>query len=150
MKTKSTATSIFYDGNSSLWFQHVSQISKIVYFHKASHGLDDQPVKERDEAASIGRISTLKRNTRSLEEIVEKANRLCDEIHSELVQRGLKFKQVGIMAVMEDISIRSRMRTLDSPTNDLEALKSNVRELFKRFLEESELKKGWSEGFGLY
>ncbi|MGQ9597595.1 MAG: Y-family DNA polymerase, partial [Thermoproteota archaeon] len=35
-----------------------------VYFHKASHGLDDQPVKERDEAASIGRISTLKRNTR--------------------------------------------------------------------------------------
>lgn len=74
-----------------------------------------------------------------MEEIAEKANRLCNEIHSELVQRGLKFKQVGIMVVMEDISIRSRMRTLDSPTNDLEALKSNVRELFKRFLEESEL-----------
>ncbi len=110
-----------------------------VYFHRASHGMDDQPVKERDETVSISRISTLKKNTRSLGDITEKANQLCEEIHSELLQRGLKFKQVGIIAVMEDVSIHSRMRTLDSPTNDLETLRRNVRELFEKFIEESEL-----------
>lgn len=110
-----------------------------VYFHKASHGMDDQPVKERGEAVSISRISTLKKNTRSLEHITEKANQLCDEIHSELLQRGLKFKQIGIIAVMEDASIHSRMRTLDSPTSDSEALRRNVRALFEKLLEESEL-----------
>ncbi|MEM1558293.1 MAG: DNA polymerase IV [Thermoproteota archaeon] len=110
-----------------------------VYFHKASLGIDDRPIKEKREAASISRISTLKKNTRRLEEVVEKADQLCNEIHSELVQRGLKFKHVTAIVIMEDISIHSKMQTLTHPTNNLEDLRKNVRRLLEKLMEESEL-----------
>jgi len=110
-----------------------------IYFHNASIGIDDEPVQERGEVESISRISTLKEDTRDLGVILEKTNELCDEVHGRLVQRGLSFKSVGIVAVMTDMSIRSRSKTFESPTNELEALKKTVKELFERFLNESEL-----------
>jgi DNA polymerase IV (DinB-like DNA polymerase) len=109
------------------------------YFHNASIGEDDEPVQERGEVESISRISTLKEDTRHLKIILDKSNQLCDEVHAKLVQRELAFKSVGIVAVMTDMSVRSRMKTLENPTNELEALKKIVKELFERFLSESEL-----------
>jgi len=109
------------------------------HFHNASIGMDDEPVQERSEAESISRISTLKEDTRDLEVVIEKANQLCDEVHARLVQRGLSFKSVGIVAVMTDMSIRSRSKTFESPTNESKVLKRTVKELFERFLNESEL-----------
>ncbi|MDH5390781.1 MAG: DNA polymerase IV [Candidatus Bathyarchaeota archaeon] len=110
-----------------------------IYFHNASIGLDDEPVQERGEVESISRISTLKEDTRDLKVIVEKTNQLCDEVHAKLVQRELGFKSVGIVAVMVDMSVRSRSKTLENPTNELEVLKKTVKELFEKFLNESEL-----------
>jgi DNA polymerase IV (DinB-like DNA polymerase) len=109
------------------------------YFHNASRGIDDSPVKEYGETASLSRISTLKKDTRDLEPIVKKINELCGEIHAELVQQKLRFKQVGVIAVMKDISIRNRSRTLEKPTNDLDVLKRNAKELFEKLLKESDL-----------
>jgi len=109
------------------------------YFHNASIGIDDEPVQERGEVESISRISTLKEDTRDLEAILKKTNQLCDEVHAKLVQQGLSFKSVGTVAVMTDMSIRSRSKTFESPTNELETLKKTVKELFEKFLSESEL-----------
>jgi DNA polymerase IV (DinB-like DNA polymerase) len=110
-----------------------------VYFHNAARGTDDAPVQERGETESISRISTLKQNTRDLEVILEKTNQLCDEVHGELVQRNLSFKHVGIAAILSDLSIHSRSKTFENPTDDLETLKKTVRELFEKFLQESDL-----------
>ena len=110
-----------------------------IYFHNASIGVDDEPVQERGEAESISRISTLKEDTRDLKVILEKANQLCDEVHAKLVQRELGFKSVGIVAIMTDMSVRSRSRTFENPTNELEVFKKTVKELFEKFLNESEL-----------
>jgi DNA polymerase IV (DinB-like DNA polymerase) len=109
------------------------------YFHKASIGEDDEPVQERGEAESISRISTLKEDTRDLNIILEKTKQLCDEVHAKLMQRELSFKSVGIVAAMTDMSVRSRTKTLENPTNELEVLKRIAKELFERFLSESEL-----------
>jgi len=109
-----------------------------VYFHNASHGVDNRPVKERDEAKSISRISTLKEDTRDLDAIMRKAGELCGEICNELSRR-LRVKQVGIIVVAKDMSVYSRSKTLDPPTSDLEDLKKNVRELFEKLLGESGL-----------
>jgi len=110
------------------------------YFHNASLGIDDEPVQERCEVESISRISTFKEDTRDLKVILEKTNQLCAEVHAKLVQRGLSFKSVGIVAVITDMSIRSRSKTFESPTNELEVFKKTVEELFEKFLKESELK----------
>ncbi len=109
------------------------------YFHNASIGIDDEPVQERGEVESISRISTLKEDTQDLKVVLEKTNTLCDEVYAKLLQRELSFKSVGIVAVMTDMSVRSRSKTFESPTNELDALKKTVKELFEKFLNESEL-----------
>jgi DNA polymerase IV (DinB-like DNA polymerase) len=110
-----------------------------VYFHNAANGVDNEAVQEAGEAESISRISTLKENTRDLALILEKASQLIDDIHKEVVQRRISFKQVGIIAIMTDLSVRSRSQTLETATSDIDALRKTVRELFEKFLGESEL-----------
>lgn len=109
------------------------------YFYNASRGIDNRPVQGREEAASLSRISTLKEDTRSLEAIVKKINELSEGVYAELIRQKLLFKQVGIIAVMKDLSVRSRSRTLEKHTNDLEVLRSNVKELFEKLLKETDL-----------
>jgi len=110
------------------------------YFRNASRGIDNEPVQERGEAESISRISTLKEDSRDIDVIVEKTDQLCDDIHGDIIQCGLSFKTVGIVAVMTDMSVRSRSKTLENPTSDLLVLKHAVRELFEKFLGESDIK----------
>ena len=109
------------------------------YFHNASVGIDNEPVQERGEAESISRISTLKEDTRDLKVILDKTDQLCEDVHASLIQREISFKSVGILAVMKDMSIRSRSKTLKESSNDFLVLKRTVRELFQKFLDESEL-----------
>ncbi len=110
-----------------------------VYFHNAANGVDNEPVQETGEAESISRIATLKEDTRDLVPVLEKTDQLIEDIRKEVVQRGISFKQVGIVAVMTDLSARSRSKTLETATSDAEILRRAVRELFEKFLGESEL-----------
>lgn len=110
-----------------------------VYFHNAANGADDEPVKEKAEAVSISRIATLKENTRDLWMVLEKADQLIEDVHEELVHRQLGFKQVGIIAIMMDLRVRSRSKTLETRTDDIEVLKRTVRELFEKLLAESDM-----------
>jgi DNA polymerase IV (DinB-like DNA polymerase) len=110
-----------------------------VYFHNTANGVDNEPVQETGEAESISRISTLKENTRDLALILEKTSQLIEDIQKELLQRRISYKQVGIIAIMTDLSVRSRSQTLETPTRDIDALRRTVRELFEKFLSESEL-----------
>jgi DNA polymerase IV (DinB-like DNA polymerase) len=110
-----------------------------VYFHNAANGVDNEPVQETGEAESISRIATLKENTRDLTFILEKTNQLTEDIYKELVQRKLCFRQVGIIAIMTDLSMHSRSQTLERPASDMEILRRAVEELFEKFLGESDL-----------
>ncbi len=109
------------------------------YLHNASNGIDDEPVRERGEAESISRIATLKENTLNLGAIVEKTDKLCQDVYERLVQRDLKFRSVGIVAVMKDLSIHTRSKTLENPTDEIRLLKEIVKELFESFLEEAKV-----------
>ena len=109
------------------------------YLHNAAQGIDFTPVQEAGETESISRISTLKEDTRALEQILEKAYTLGGDIHAKLAQRKIKFKQVSIIAIMKDLTIHSRNRKLENPTDDLKTLKKAARELFEKLLAETEL-----------
>jgi DNA polymerase IV (DinB-like DNA polymerase) len=108
------------------------------YFHNASMGIDDEPVQER-EAESLSRISTLKENTRELEVILEEADKLSDQVHTKLTHQELEFRSVSILVVATDLSIHSRSKTFENPTKDLQTLKKIVKELFTKFLSESDI-----------
>ncbi len=106
-----------------------------LYFHNASNGVDDEPVQERGMAESISRITTLRENTRDLNTILEDLYRLSEAIHERVVEQGLNFKSIGIVAIMEDLSIHTRSKTLSSPTDDLKVIRKTCRELLEGFLE---------------
>ena len=110
-----------------------------VYFHNAANGVDDEPVQEAGEAESISRIGTLKENSRDLEFILTKADELISDICEEVSQKHLSFKQVGIVAILSDLTVRSRSKTLEQQTTNPETLRKEVRELFEKFLADSDL-----------
>jgi DNA polymerase IV (DinB-like DNA polymerase) len=110
-----------------------------VYFHNAANGVDDEPVQEAGEAESISRIATLKENTRDLAVILEKTSQLTEDIGKELAQRNVSFKQVGIIAIMADLSVHSRSQTQERPEKNVKVLERAVLELFEKFLGKSEL-----------
>jgi len=106
-----------------------------VYFHNASNGVDEEPVQERGMAESISRITTLKEDTRDLNTLLEDLYRLSNEIHERVVEQGLNFKAIGIVAITEDLSIHTRSKTLGAPTEDLEIIRKTGKELLEGFLE---------------
>jgi len=107
-----------------------------VYLYRAARGIDETPVKQREEIKSLSKISTLKQNTRDLDVILDVAYPLCEKVHSRLQQHGFTFKLVGVVTVMQNMHTYSRSKSLSNSTNDLGVLKANVKELFERLLNE--------------
>ncbi|MEM2975561.1 MAG: hypothetical protein QW821_04005, partial [Candidatus Bathyarchaeia archaeon] len=105
-----------------------------LYFHQAAQGIDESPVQERGPAESASRIVTLKQNTRDLATILEQVYPLCEDIRNRLSEQGLNFKSVSAVAVMQDLSIKSKTKTFETPINELEILKGTVKELFEKLL----------------
>jgi DNA polymerase IV (DinB-like DNA polymerase) len=110
------------------------------YLHNASKGMDEDPIRERGDAESISRIATLKQDTRDIGLIMQRADQLCLEVHERLLQRGLGFKAVAVVAVMEDLTIRSRTKTFEGATDDLGVLRRAVAELFGKLLDDTNRK----------
>ena len=110
-----------------------------VYFHNAANGVDNEPVQEAGEFESVSRIGTLKENTRDLALILEKTEELIEDVQKELVQRNVSFRQVGIIAVFSDLSVRCRSLKLAQPTTEQETLKRIIGELFEKLLDDSKL-----------
>lgn len=108
------------------------------YFHNAALGTDNEPVQERSEPESLSRIATLKEDTRDLAVILDEAYKLCDSVHTKLLQQQLVYRSVSIVVVAADLSVHSRSKTFENTTSDLQLFKDTVKELFEKFLSESD------------
>jgi DNA polymerase IV (archaeal DinB-like DNA polymerase) len=110
-----------------------------MYFHNAANGVDNEPVQEAAEAESIGRMSTLKEDSRDLDFLMQKVDQQIDEIYAEYTTKHLSYRLVGISAIMTDLSGKSRSKTLEKPAKDKETIHKAARELFEKYLAETEL-----------
>jgi len=109
------------------------------YFHNASIGIDNEPVREKGEAESISRIATLKMDTRDLSIILEKTAELSNDLHQRMIMDRSTFQTVSIIAVTTDLGTHTRSKTFEKPSNDAVLVDRTVRELFERFLSESDI-----------
>ncbi len=110
-----------------------------VYFFNAARGVDNEPVQEAGEAESIGRMGTLKQDTHEVAFIMEKIDEQIEEIYKEAAAKNLSYRLVGISAVMVDLSGKSRSKTLEKPAKDKETIHGVARELFEKYLAETDL-----------
>ncbi|MCW3997884.1 MAG: DNA polymerase IV [Candidatus Bathyarchaeota archaeon] len=111
-----------------------------VYYHNSANGVNNEPVHEANEAESISRISTLKENTRDLSALLDKTDQLILSIHRDLLNRNSKFKRVGVIAIMANLSVRSKSKTLLSSSDQIDLLKKSVQNLLESLIGESEMK----------
>jgi nucleotidyltransferase/DNA polymerase involved in DNA repair len=83
-------------------------------------------------------MGTLKENSRDLDFIMQKIDQQIDEIHAEFKPKNLSYRQVGIVAIMTNLSAKSRSKTLEKPAKDKETIHKAARELFEKYLDETE------------
>ncbi len=107
-----------------------------VYLHNSASGQDEEPVEERGRATQISRIITLKRDSRSADEIMLQLDPALNDVHNRVVERGLFFRSVSVIGILKDLSIRTRSRTLEAPTNDASTLNRTASELLTSLVSE--------------
>lgn len=122
------------------------------YLYLASRGEYDEPVKPSEGRDEISRIITLKRDTRSVADLMRELEGplgwLCERLRSE----GLIHRGVGVIAITTDMQLITRSRTLSHPNKEAETIRRNAQQLFEKLLEENprmELRRIGLKLFGL-
>jgi DNA polymerase IV (DinB-like DNA polymerase) len=110
-----------------------------VYLYNASRGIDEEQVKESSMAKQISRITTLKRDANAIEDMLDDLHALSIDVHKSVVEQGLLFRSVGIILVYEDLSMRSKARTLKHYSNSIDDLLRYARVLLEEALKESRM-----------
>jgi len=105
------------------------------YLYHAARGEDDEPVREREQPTQFSRIATLKKNTRDMSEMMSLLEELTNSVAQKLAETDMTCKSVGIIAILNDLSIHSKSRTLKSPTADAKTITKNVKDLIEQFLQ---------------
>lgn len=111
--------------------------AKGAWLKQASQGIDDSQVEEREGTEQIGRIITLKENTRELKVILDAVDKLSEDVCMKLEARKLSFKSVSFIAISTDLKTRTKSHTLSAPAKSLDAIRTTARELAKAFLLEN-------------
>jgi DNA polymerase IV (DinB-like DNA polymerase) len=105
------------------------------YLYQAARGLDDEPVREREQPGQFSRIGTLKKNTRELQEISPLLLELADSVSRKLAEEDMLCKSVGVIAVLVDLSIHSKSKSFETPTANEKLIKQSSVELMERMLQ---------------
>ncbi len=109
------------------------------YIYNAARGVDEYPVSPRGDPIQYSRIITLKQDTKDFEFLSKDLEQLCTEIHDAIVKDNLVFRSVGIQFVQEDLSNKTKSKTLKNPTSSREELKKTALQLLRELLEDQRL-----------
>lgn len=104
------------------------------YLFRAARGEDDEPVKEREQPTQLSRIATLKRDTSDLREILPLLAELANSVTAKLKEKGMTCRSVAIIAILNDLSIHTKSKTLEQPSADEKIIVDAAQELMKEFL----------------
>ncbi|MCV0400401.1 MAG: DNA polymerase IV [Nitrosopumilus sp.] len=105
------------------------------YIYNSARGIDNEPVKKRDARIQYSKITTLKKDSKDYEFLLENILELCKEVHEVVRKNNQMFKSVGIHFVQSDLTSKSKSRMLRSPTSNIEELEKTADQLLKEALE---------------
>ena len=105
------------------------------FIYNASRGIDNEPVKEREDTIQYSKITTLKKDSKDYQFLSENIIELCKEVHQIIIKNNKMFKSIGIHFVQSDLSNKSKSKMLRNPTANLEELQKITDQLLKEVLE---------------
>lgn len=101
------------------------------FIYNAARGIDHEPVKEREATVQYSKISTLKENTIDYKFLSHNLEKICKELHEVVKRKNQMFKTITIQFVLQDLSIKTKSKTLRNPTLNIEELLRTADHLLK-------------------
>ena len=105
------------------------------FIYNASRGIDNEPVKKREDTIQYSKITTLRKDSKDYQFLSENITVLCKEVHQIIIKNNKMFKSIGIHFVQSDLSNKSKSKMLRNPTASLEELQKITDQLLKEVLE---------------
>jgi len=106
------------------------------YLHNAANGVDDEPVVDRGGSTQLSRMLTLKRDSSDPQQVFTELSPAVRDLHEKLVSKNLFFKTVSVIGIGKNLSLRTKSKTLEAPTNEYSILEKETRSLFAALLRE--------------
>ena len=107
------------------------------YLFLAARGEDDEPVQDKELPTQMSRIGTLKENTRDYNVIRPILSELTRSLIEKIQDEGMNCKSVSIIAILSNLTIHTRSRTLESHAKDLRTIDECAQQLLREFIESS-------------
>jgi DNA polymerase IV (archaeal DinB-like DNA polymerase) len=101
------------------------------YLSAASRGQDTEPVSPNQQPTQLSRIITLKQNTSDPEVAFAQLSEAFDDLGRRSNSLGLSFKTVTAVAILTDLTTKTRGRTLESPASDVATIKETTKNLLE-------------------
>ncbi|HIH99592.1 MAG TPA: DNA polymerase IV [Nitrosopumilus sp.] len=105
------------------------------YIYNAIRGIDNESVKEKEDSTQYSKMTTLKKDSKNYEFLLENLKELCKQVHDVIIKNDKMFKSIGIYFVQSDLTNKSKSRMLRNSTNNLEELEKNSKQLLLEALE---------------
>ncbi len=105
------------------------------HIYNAVRGIDNEPVKKREDRIQYSKIVTLKKDSKEYQFLSDNLTELCKEVYDIVKKNNKMFKSIGVHFVQSDLSNKSKSRMLKNSTLDLEELQKNADQLLKEALE---------------
>ncbi|MBA4718243.1 MAG: DNA polymerase IV [Nitrosopumilus sp.] len=105
------------------------------HIYNAVRGIDNEPVKKREDRIQYSKIVTLKKDSKEYQFLSDNLTKLCREVYDVVKKNNKMFKSIGVHFVQSDLSNKSKSRMLRNLTSDLEELQKNADQLLKEALE---------------
>ncbi|WP_406660335.1 DNA polymerase IV [Methanolobus sp. ZRKC3] len=109
------------------------------WLKQSASGIDESPVKERTSSDQIGRMASLKHDTRDEKMISELMDELVDSVMSKAVARNVVFGTVTTTVIFSNFKTSTKSKTLTHAVSDKDILNRNAMEMMQQFLRESTL-----------
>lgn len=111
------------------------------FMHNASHGIDNEHVKDSGQRQQIMRITTLKSDATESVEMQRELDELCQAVFRIAAARRLSFKTVGILLILDDLESITRSKSLKMYSSNLESLISTAKFILDEAMKETGLIK---------
>lgn len=106
-------------------------------FYEKARGIDETPVTSEEIIKSIGRQITFERDTRNSEIIFKGFDEIIKDIYRQISENKFYFKTLTVICRFHGFETHTKSKTLIEPTNNLEILKKEAKNLLLRFLVEN-------------
>ena len=102
--------------------------------HLMANGIDSSEVEERTEVKSISKEITFEEDTSDFNLVLNRLDRLSEEVHKDVIKQNLYFKTVTVKVRYENFETHTHARTLTFISNRLQDMKKTAKRLMQDYV----------------